>query len=179
MAELAAAEIAALAVVKARFDALRRLLKTELDERKKALSNQARELTIAAAQLSAGVRLCEQKLAEKHSVGLVAAANMAESLEPLLQPVGELAAQPDMALRNLDVSPLVSTLAALGEFIPHPVDAAMSDITSATLTMPVPVADAAAAVGGHGDDALAEEVRVLFIQCSAGRFQDACASQRR
>ncbi len=70
------------------------------------MSNQARELTIAAAQLSAGVRLCEQKLAEKHNVGLVAAASMAASLEPLLKPVGELAAQPDMALRNLDVSRL-------------------------------------------------------------------------
>ncbi len=47
-------------VVTARFDALRGLLKTELNERQKALSSQSRELTIATAQLSAGVRLCEQ-----------------------------------------------------------------------------------------------------------------------
>jgi hypothetical protein len=147
--------------VKTRFDALRRLLKAELDERAKALSSQARELTIAAAQLSASVRLCEQKLAAKNNVGLADAANMVAALEPLLKPVGELAANPDMVLRKLDVGPLVAALAAMGEFIPHPVDAAASEVISATLALPV--GDAAAAAGGGGEGVPVEDATVRFI----------------
>ncbi len=161
VSDVTTAEAAAQAAVKARFDALRRLLKAELDERKKALSSQARELTIAAAQLSASVRLCEQKLAAKNNVGLADAANMAVALEPLLKPVGELAAQPDMALRKLDVGPLVAALAAMGEFIPHPVDAAASEVISATLAPPV--GDAFAAAGGGGEGVRVEDAIVRFI----------------
>jgi hypothetical protein len=173
------AETAAQSAVKTRFDALRRLLKTERDERVKALSSQARKQAIAAAQLSAGVRLCEQKLADKNNIGLADAVNMSAALEPLLKPVGELVAHPDMDLRKLDVGPLVSALAALGEFIPHPVDATASEVMSAMLAPPVGDAHASAdgAVAASDGDGVRVEDATDSAVHSARAFQDARATE--
>jgi hypothetical protein len=154
VAKLTASKTAALKAVADYFDHMIAIVNTEVGERDKALASQERECSVAAAQLRAGGGVCETALAAGNSIALVSALHTAELMTPMLKPFGGLAAATDMDML-VDLAPLTAALERMCEFVQFPVDAATSEVSSASMPGAV---DAAAAAAGGADAADADGV---------------------
>jgi len=137
-------------LVSTHFRRLRATIDNEKNERDKVLESREHENAVSADQTLAVAMLCERALAAGNNLALASALHTVDLMEPMLHKLPDslpVATDMDMVF---DLAPLTAALANLGNFIPFPINAEASVVTSATMPAEVDVAVAAAGDGRAG-----------------------------